>query len=246
MRKLRSFAAVVAFATVPAIALADSLPPPPAAPPMPVAAANDSSPLREIGHVTAKTSLCTAFSEGGAPAAESALRFERRLAVTTADFNALDLGHELAKQRSIRLLEEDALALALDARDGRGELATMRKNMLANPDPNVDANKALVAFADALRGAQGREYELSRQLANLVGTLAELPVPSITDASSRTIDSFARPTFEQAGLITDTVIGGATPLQNHFFTIPSNRLIEDDLALAGTHAQEVETLGNCR
>ena len=233
----RFLAAASVFACLPSFALADG------------GGSTVSSivkPLREIGHVKAQSAFCQAFSAGASPAAVAALDFENRLFLTGADLAAFDAGDELAKHRTVRALEDDLRVLADDALSGRGELAALREKALAS---GTDADRAVVEYADAVSGAQGRQMDIARHIARVVGTLEEVPVRTLVNGPLD--DQFAG-VFSKTGRTQSALYAGSYPglttapeFELNFFTLPGDEAVGRDLARAVDRAHEAETLENC-
>jgi hypothetical protein len=200
-------------------------------------------PLREIGHVKATSSFCTAFSAGAAPAARAVLAYENRLVLTLSDLAHFDASDPIAKNRGIGLLEDDLRALADASQQGRGELASLRAAAAAS---GTDSDRAVVEFADALDGAKGRQLELARHVSELVGTLAERPAYSIVNGPSddHSGDPFAGRLAASRNALLDAT--DASPaIENLFFIAPGDDAIGRDLAHAVDRATILENLEHC-
>ena len=237
MTKLRVLAVASAFAFMPACALADSSGSP---------VSNIVKPLREIGHVKAQTEFCKAFSAGASPAALAALNFENRLFLTGADLAAFDAGDELAKHRTVRALEDDLRQLADDALTGRTELQALRDKAVAG---GTDADQAVIEYADAVSGAQGRQMDIARHFARIVGTLEEVPVKTIVNGAldDHYAGVFSRTGRSRSALVSGTYTGLSTDpdFELNFFTLPGDDAVGRDLARAVERAHNAESLENC-
>ncbi len=236
MTKLRVFAAASAFVLLPVGVLAE---------PDGSTVSTIVKPLREIGHVKAQSEFCKAFSAGAAPAATAALDFENRLFLTGADLRAFDSSSDLAKHKTLRVLEDDLRQLADDALSGQTELHALRERALAS---GSDADRAVVEYADAVGGAQGRQMELARNIARIVGTLEETEVHTIVNGA---LDDHLTGVFSRSGR-TPSAQADAYPgldptpsFELDFFTTPGDEMVGRDLARAVAHAREAESLENC-
>jgi hypothetical protein len=237
-------------------AAADTPVPPAQAAPDSYAITHVVRPLREIGHLTVRAGprpFCVAFSAAAAPAATAALAYERRLIDTSDDFAYFNLTNELAKQRSMRAVEDDLRELAEQAQRGRTELAALRASALGKDD---ETSKAIVAFADALDGAKGRQMELARKLARVYGRLAETPAYSIIDRPSDYNHRFSRRVGGGlAGDIALTPLPSAAdpfgaddarvPAADSLFSLPDDAEVGHDLARAADYAQQAEGIEHC-
>jgi len=213
-------------------------------------------PLREIAHLTVRAGprpFCVAFSGGAAPAAIAALAYERRLLDTSDDMATFNFDNELAKQRSMRAVEDDLRELADQAQRGRTELAAMRAAAVGKDDPT---SRAVVAFADALDGAKARQLELTRKMARVYGRLAETAPYSIVDQPS----GLYGPMRHRSGIYLNADIAlppsaaGSQPLGDEdarfpaseaLFSLPDDEYVGRDLARAADFAQQAESLEHC-
>ncbi len=228
---------IVAAATAPAIV------------PAPDARQAIIAPLREIGRVRAKSTLCTALSRDGGPAALSAIAFEAELAITQYDFQHFDRSSELSRDRSSRRLEADIRTLAFAVRDGRDELAHLKVVAMSVDD---DAHDALVGFVDALDGAKGRQLTLTRHLAERYGAMAEVPTSSLVNRPSDD-RSLRNPRDDVRGSVNqrDALVGGRPDdlvednIVGPLFSFPQDEGVGSDLQRAVGFAHAIESLGGC-
>ncbi len=245
-------------------ALADSAAPRPTA--SPSYAERVAQPLREIGHVRARTLFCKAFLAGAGPAVDSALAYETVLLDTVRDFRIARLDADLPKYKSMQRLEADLARLRDLVAQGRGELAQLDALAQASSD---DKRDALTAFRDALDGAKGRQMTLTRKLANIYGTLAEMPVSSLVNLPSDGDIDIARldPNASPSSAFGHTPQApGGTDIQgipsadvfntgsdfaalqvqkNLFNALPGDEMVGRDLARAGDAGRQVLALGGC-
>lgn|GEM_PF-4840299 len=171
------FAGIAPAALLCALLLAPAGADQPATAPQPSATTYGESiiqPLREIGHVKARTAFCKAFLAHAALGLSSAIDFEQSLLDTVSDFRSAKLGDELNKHKSLKKLEKDLNRLADLSLAGRAELEEL-KSLETDPDRHA----ALLGFVDALNGAKGRQMDVARKLSRTYGIIAEQPVYTI-------------------------------------------------------------------
>ena len=231
MTLLRSLTVAVVLVAVPAATFADN-------------ATTIVRPLREIGHVRATSSFCTTFAQGGGPAASAALAFENRLYITGNDLRSFDSSSPLGAHRSGRLLEDDLHALADDALAGRAELAALREKAIASGTPS---GQAVVDFADALSGAQGRQMDIARRIARIVGTLEEAEFSTIVNSplDAHYANAFSRSPGQSNALLDDPIPGSESVYANNFFSTPGDDLVGHDLAHAVERAHDAMAAEKC-
>jgi len=206
-------------------------------------------PLREIGHVKARSAFCTAFLAHAALGVSSAIDFEQSLLDTVSDFRSAKLGDELNKHKSLKKLEKDLNRLADLSLSGRAELEEL-KSLETDPERHA----ALVDFVDALNGAKGRQMDVARKLSRTYGIIAEQPVYTIVTLPGDLAGTSAfrrrgqmSPTAMATGSIIDTQeYDRALELRSHLFdAVPGDEMVGRDLRRAADHGKLAITLGGC-
>lgn len=142
------------------------LPPTPAPSSSPAPAAH----LKTIATVRS-TPRCTAILRNANGAIVVALNGDRQLAATIAQMNHAPLndGNLLHRVHAIQAMVEEASALAEGARRGQGEINALRH--VAATTPDKAQKKAVLAFANALGGAIGRQAAVARDLSGFTAYL---------------------------------------------------------------------------
>ncbi|MBD5654127.1 MAG: hypothetical protein IAI50_02970, partial [Candidatus Eremiobacteraeota bacterium] len=124
--------------------------------PDPVARAAALAPLREIGHVHARTAFCQAVFDRGGLATATALNNDASLAATSQYLSHVDLDdNALNKPKAVSDMQRTYAALMAYARDAIDESKALRK--LADDAPTPEQKAALIAYADAIGGALHRQ-----------------------------------------------------------------------------------------
>jgi hypothetical protein len=209
-------------------------------------------PLREIGHVKARTPFCKAFLEHSSLGVSSALDFERVLMDTLSHFRNARLGDELNRHKSVKMLLKDLNRLADLSLAGRAEL-----DALKSLDTDPERQKAVVDFVNALNGAKGRQMDLARKLSRTAGIIAEMPVYSNVTLPGDA-DGTGKSAFGGRGSNSPTVMATGNILDSQeyahqlevrkdlFDAMPGDDLVGRDLLRAGENGRLAMTLGGCR
>jgi hypothetical protein len=141
-------------------------------------------------------------------------------------------------------LENDLRALADDALAGRAELAALREEALAS---GTSSDRAVVDFADALSGAQGRQMDIARKIARIVGTLEETEFSTIVTSplDAHYANAFSRSAPPTNALLDDPIPGSESVFANNFFVTPGDDLVGRDLLHAVERAHDAMAAENC-
>jgi hypothetical protein len=211
-------------------------------------------PLREIGHVQARTPFCKALFSHSSLAISSAIDFEKALLTTVDHFRAANLGDELNRHKSVKQLTKDLNRLADLSLAGRAEL-----DELKTFETDTDRQQAAVDFANALNGAKGRQMDIARKLSRTLGIIAEQPIytnvtlPSDLSDANAAASAFrgrgtASPTTMATGNILDLQVDArALELRNDLFdAVPGDEMVGRDLRRAGENGRLAMTLGGCK
>ena len=126
--------------------------------------------LKTIG-VVHSSPRCTAIVRNANGAIAVALQGDRDLTDTIAHVRIapLDDGNRLHHVHAIAQMAAEASKLAEEVRRGEGDIAALRR--AADSSPNAAQKKAVLAFADALGGAIGRQKAIARDLAGFTAYL---------------------------------------------------------------------------
>jgi len=214
-------------------------------------------PLSEIGRVRARSPYCAALAHARV-GADTALAYEYQIPLLMQDLRHFRMDSELSKWQSLKQTERDLSALASLASAGRDDVRALRLAAAAEPDEKRRAE--MLAFANALDGAKGRQMTLARQVARVVGILAERPVRTIvtTDKDersgntafgggvSRAIAMENRPSPDPFTEPQADAVAEHDRLQTMFGAFEGERYIRDDLKDAAAHATSAMQLGACK
>jgi hypothetical protein len=197
--------------------------------------------LREIGRVTARSYYCARLLTDGAPAADTAVAFEYTLVATAHDIGMVQLSDPLVKARSMKKLEADLLQLNDLSKAGRAQLNNLRE--VARGESH-DRAQALLAFRDALDGAKARQYELTRDVAQIVGSLEGQPTFTIIDLP---VDHLSNQDIERINDLNDTwqMRYRSIAVADLFNAGPEDFQIESDLQRAAEQGSQALALGGC-
>jgi len=212
-------------------------------------------PLREIGHVQARSVFCKALFVHSSLAIGTAIDFEKTLLDTVGHFRSAHLGDELNRHKSVKQLAKDLNRLADLSLAGRAELDAL-KTLDSESDP--ERQQAVVDFVNALNGAKGRQMDIARKLSRTLGIIAEQPIssnvtlPNDPSDSNSAVNAFrargsGSPTALATGNILDTQQDArALELRNDLFdAVPGDALVGRDLRRAGENGKLAMTLGGC-
>jgi hypothetical protein len=220
-------------------------------------------PLTEIGRVRSRTPYCGALARAR-PGIDAAIAYEYAMPTIAQDLRNFRLDSYLTKEQSLNKAERDLSALWDLAIAGRADVVALRA--AANAD-GVDEQKRkeMLAFANALDGAKGRQMGLARQIANIVGTMAEQPVRL---AANQVTDDQGPRAMRGRMQLRTTPGGPATPapdqlISSSFTQSTANEVadhdrlvqlfgafaledfIREDLGLAAKHGTAAMQLGGC-
>jgi hypothetical protein len=214
-------------------------------------------PLTEIGRVRARTPYCAALARAR-PGIDAAIAYEYALPILGDDLAHFRLDSHLTKYQSLTKSERDLSALWDLAKAGRAEVQALRD--AANAD-GVDPQKRkeMLDFANALDGAKARQMMLAKSIAKVVGTLAEVPVHTLTNGP---LDDHGAAAFTRGGqaprsaAISDVAVVAQTltqadaladhlRVQQIFATFADEDFIREDLKNAAQHATNAMQLGRC-
>ena len=253
-------ATALASSTLPARALDTTAAAAPAvaspAPP-PSRAAQIIGPLKEIGHVTARTPFCAAFMNDSSEAASAAVAYEFALLRTSSDVQRANTDDSLRKSRSTHALTQDLQLLANLANEGRSKLRALKAVAAQTNDPELQ--KQVDDFRNALDGAKARQMELARKMSSAIAKFEEDPVYSVisTPLDSQIANSDGRLLLNGAQsyyteMTNPDAYWDQAMADQHEEVVhalfqggPDDYQIGDDLERAGEKATLVVQLGKC-
>ena len=234
----------------------------PAANAAPPASHNDDviGPLKEIGHVTARSPFCARFVNDSALAASAAVSYEFALVKTARDLQYANTDDSLRKSHSAQVLLWDLQKLADLSNAGRSKLADLEAAAAETNDPELAMQ--VKEFRDALDGAKARQMELARKLSSAVAKFEEDPVYStiaspldtqLGNSNGRSLIDFglSKQSYWTAMLNPNSYWDQAMTNMHYdavhslFEGGPEDEQIGDDLERAGRKANLVVQLGKC-
>jgi hypothetical protein len=150
------------------------------APPAPSASPAEPA-LREIGHVHAASAFCKTALETATNGINILLHNDVRIEGAVISLRSTDLdSSDLAKSNGLLSLNRQYVALRAEAVRGDGLLKGLKAQ--AALAPGDDQKRDLLAFANALDGALGRQRKLADDIGHLITVLANHP---FQDADTR-------------------------------------------------------------
>ena len=158
-----AIALVIALASLAAAAPSPS----PAAATASAAPAHVGAPLREIGHVQAKTRFCQTIYDFGGLATSATLAGDADLDDDLHWLSVVDLDSTVfSKQRGLSELLKRYTTLRARSRDAIEQAKTLRA--AAADAPTVEQRVGIVAYADALGGALHRQQLLAEAISRFM------------------------------------------------------------------------------
>jgi hypothetical protein len=258
-------AGVLVLCSAHSAVLAATSPDPAAAPavaspaPPPSHAEEIIGPLKEIGHVTARTPFCSRFVDDSALAASAAVSYEFALVKTARDLEHANTDDSLRKSHSAQVLLWDLQKLADLSNAGRAKLADLAAAAAATNDPELQ--KQVIDFRDALDGAKARQMELARKISSAVAKFEEDPVYStiaspldiqLGNSDGRSLIDFANKQSYWTAPLDPNSYWDQAMANTHYAAVhsffesgPEDAQIGDDLERAGHKANLIVQLGKC-
>jgi hypothetical protein len=175
------------------------------------------SPLREIGHVRAGSTICGNLVVHANSAIDAALQADGFVERAIARLRATDFEtNNVGKRNGVNELSKLAAATSDQSLHGEAELKRLRE--AASAAEGVPQNPDLRTFADALSGAFGRQHRIAVDLSNFLSYLDYRDMRDVPSIPTSSGNSSRR--------------GGIDPNQSFPVTAPTMQ--SDPYAQAGT------------
>jgi hypothetical protein len=155
--------------------------------------------LREIGRVRAVTPFCRAVVDASTNAVNFAFEGDARIALLISSLTKIDLDtSELKKQAGLVEMRQRYDDLQRVTAQGDKQVKDLRVKINASTDPQERAK--LLAFANAIGGAIGRQRQLFKDYGQILATAEDMPrspnpmyMPSMDHSDQRQQNAMTSP-----------------------------------------------------